>query len=578
MRTNERASLELDGPCSDQGRLPSPASDGAQHSHSTTAVDSEATANGRGTVDAALAEAGTGRFQWFALHVFGLANAADAMEILSVSLVLPAAEDDLGLTAHGTAALTTSIFVGMLMGGVLWGLFGDNLGRRRPLAGALVLSGVFGLLSSQARSLGGLAFCRMVAGIGVGGTVPTAFTYMSEAVEPSMRGRFVVGVASHWMLGSILSALLGWIIIPAAGWHTFLAVVALPSLVGAVEALWLPESPHYLAASGQREASLAVLRSIAAINRRGLTGSLTLAAAPGSAGQAPGSGDTSGDDRGRGGDGGAGGGALRPGRCRRRGAEGVALVWHQLQALLGGELRRTTLLLALVWWALSAGWYGLLLWFPEFMKRRGAEPVQVYFEMLLVALSTLPGNISSAFLVDRIGRRRTLGASMAGSAACITVFAALPVGGSKTATLIGLVAIMGFNCISVAGWNTLSVITPELYPTPLRCTAMGLMGACGRVGSIVGNTLSAWLLGLAAWAPLVAAAVSLTAGTLAVLSLPETAGRSMGGPESVVKSKAASSGAPVETHLPGPQAVQCSLDSLAEAEHMHLLRYGDHSA
>jgi len=56
MRTNERASLELDGPCSDQGRLPSPASDGAQHSHSTTAVDSEATANGRGTVDAALAE------------------------------------------------------------------------------------------------------------------------------------------------------------------------------------------------------------------------------------------------------------------------------------------------------------------------------------------------------------------------------------------------------------------------------------------------------------------------------------------------------------------------------------------
>lgn len=54
--------------------------------------------------------------------------------------------------------------------------------------------------------------------------------------------------------------------------------------------------------------------------------------------------------------------------------------------------------------------------------------------------------------------------------------------------------------------------------------------------------------------------------------------RWMGGPESVVKSKAASSGAPVETHLPGPQAVQCSLDSLAEAEHMHLLRYGDHSA
>jgi hypothetical protein len=41
--------------------------------------------------------------------------------------------------------------------------------------------------------------------------------------------------------------------------------------------------------------------------------------------------------------------------------------------------------------AAAAGWYGLLLWFPEFMKRRGAEAVQVYFQMLLVALSNLPG-------------------------------------------------------------------------------------------------------------------------------------------------------------------------------------------
>lgn len=49
------------------------------------------------------------------------------MEILSVSLVLPVAEDELGLNERGTAALSTSIFFGMLLGGVAWGLFGDSL-------------------------------------------------------------------------------------------------------------------------------------------------------------------------------------------------------------------------------------------------------------------------------------------------------------------------------------------------------------------------------------------------------------------------------------------------------------------
>uniref|UniRef100_A0A6U1DND2 Major facilitator superfamily (MFS) profile domain-containing protein n=1 Tax=Tetraselmis chuii TaxID=63592 RepID=A0A6U1DND2_9CHLO len=109
----------------------------------------------------------------------------------------------------------------------------------------------------------------MIAGVGVGGTVPTAFTYISEVVAADMRGKFVVGVAGHWMLGSIASALLGWLIIPAAGWRVFLAAVALPSLLGAVEALWLPESPRLLAVSGRLDASLAVLRRMCVVNTRG---------------------------------------------------------------------------------------------------------------------------------------------------------------------------------------------------------------------------------------------------------------------------------------------------------------------
>lgn len=78
-------------------------------------------------------QVGVGPFQWAALVVCGLANAADAVEILGMSLVLPAAEADPGfeMTPRGKSALSSCIFLGMLLGGVLWGPMGDVLGKKR---------------------------------------------------------------------------------------------------------------------------------------------------------------------------------------------------------------------------------------------------------------------------------------------------------------------------------------------------------------------------------------------------------------------------------------------------------------
>jgi VNT family MFS transporter (synaptic vesicle glycoprotein 2) len=76
-------------------------------------------------------QVGVGPFQVMALVVCGLANAADAVEILGMSLVLPAAEGDPGfdLSQRGKAALSSCIFLGMLIGGLLWGPMGDVLGE-----------------------------------------------------------------------------------------------------------------------------------------------------------------------------------------------------------------------------------------------------------------------------------------------------------------------------------------------------------------------------------------------------------------------------------------------------------------
>lgn len=73
-------------------------------------------------------QVGTGRFQWMLLVVLGIANAADAVEIMSVGLLGTAAEEELELTPQRVGALNACIFVGMFLGGIIWGILGDSIG------------------------------------------------------------------------------------------------------------------------------------------------------------------------------------------------------------------------------------------------------------------------------------------------------------------------------------------------------------------------------------------------------------------------------------------------------------------
>lgn len=74
-------------------------------------------------------QVGTGRFQWLMLAICGLANASDAVEVMSVGLMGTAAEQDLQLDAQREGALNSAMLVGMFVGGIGWGLLGDRIGE-----------------------------------------------------------------------------------------------------------------------------------------------------------------------------------------------------------------------------------------------------------------------------------------------------------------------------------------------------------------------------------------------------------------------------------------------------------------
>ena len=108
---------------------------------------------------------GYGKFHYILLLVCGLAVAADAVEIQAVSFVLPSA-CDLKLTDVQKGWLTAIIFIGMMFGGYVWGSLADVQGRRNILRYAMLVNGLFGLISAFSPNFGFFAFCRFMSGLG----------------------------------------------------------------------------------------------------------------------------------------------------------------------------------------------------------------------------------------------------------------------------------------------------------------------------------------------------------------------------------------------------------------------------
>merc|ERR1719315_106353 len=62
--------------------------------------------------------------------VCGWANASDAVEILCISFLLPSAECDLQLTPSRKGWLSAILFVGMMLGGYVWGSLGGRMSMK----------------------------------------------------------------------------------------------------------------------------------------------------------------------------------------------------------------------------------------------------------------------------------------------------------------------------------------------------------------------------------------------------------------------------------------------------------------
>ena len=511
----------------------------------------------------------------------GLANAADAAEILSLSYLLSeegfrndilhqSGGDTAGGNDHSSQSSSSSsfesgliaaaVFGGMLSGGLLGGCLSDaaTIGRRPTLLYGLAINALAGTLSAFVaagpRAAHTLAFIRFVGGMGIGAGIPPLFALGAELAPPSRRGRGINVVASFWMVGAVYVALMtilsfqwwGW------SWRVFAVLCAVPSMVGTVAVGWAvpqPDSPRFLARWGRAEEAAEVANVLA--TRMGATATATARISCGVYETVRVEEDE--ED----GCSSATCNAFRMLRAEElaqqyppqsqspESTQSTQLIRRNLfdikSALTDGmqsardlyhpNLRNgITLPLQLIWFTLSFGSYGLLTWINSIFVAVHLD--NVYFNALLFAVANLPGNILAGALMDRadIGRRRLLTMTLAGSALSLLVFAHYarirPDADANTAMIV--LSACSFQAFSIASWHCVDTITGEEFPTSVRSTGMGICTASGRIGALIAQFVNSWLIDEPARLLLVASATLLFgAASPRLLEGTDMAGRSL---------------------------------------------------
>ncbi|GGJ13866.1 MFS transporter [Alicyclobacillus cellulosilyticus] len=175
----------------------------------------------------------------------GLGLLFDAMDVSLISFVLVVLGKEWSLSPVWSGVLGSMGFAGMAVGSALAGLLADHFGRRRVFIWTLLVYSIATGLTAFAPGVAIFLVLRFLVGLGLGGELPVATTYVNESSPDAVRGRRVVLLEAFWAGGSLVAAILSRIVIPSIGWRYVFLFGALPALYAIVIRYALPETPKF---------------------------------------------------------------------------------------------------------------------------------------------------------------------------------------------------------------------------------------------------------------------------------------------------------------------------------------------
>ncbi|KAB1074529.1 MFS transporter [Methylobacterium soli] len=365
-----------------------------------------------------------------------------------------------GLTKTEAGNIATAALVTSAIGGWLAGVLADRYGRVLILQVTVAWFTVFTVLSGFTQSYEQLLFTRAMQGLGFGGEWSVGSVLIAEAIQARYRGKAVGLVQSSWAVG--------WGMAAIAYWAVFAFVE--PALAWRV-LFWLGALPAVLIFYIRRNIEdPAVYRETRA-------------------------------------------------RMSKAGDKGNFL------DIFSRELIGRTIMASLLATGMQGAYYSVTTWLPTYLKtERNLSVLNTSGYLLVLIVGSFLGYLTSAYLSDRIGRRKGFILFGACAGTLVSIYMLIPI---NDTSMLFLGFPLGFFLSGV--FSGMGAFLSELFPSRVRGSAQGF---CYNFGRAVGAICPALVGYLSASLTLgVAIGVMAVSGYLLVivsaLILPETAGREL---------------------------------------------------
>ncbi|MCL1841085.1 MAG: MFS transporter [Propionibacteriaceae bacterium] len=400
----------------------------------------------------------------------------DGYVLSIVGVALGGMTTALKLSARDAALIGAASLAGIFFGSLLGGRVTDSLGRRVMFLVDVSAIGIISLASAFVGHAGELVVLRLLLGLFIGADYPIATSLIAEFTPRKQRAIGMGIVSAAWYLGATAAAVVGFVLYTTPnGWRWMLGSAIVPCVVLFIGRHDIPESPRWLAQRGRLDEARRVVGRV-------FGDQVDL------------------DDE-------------QPVRL------GFRPVFRR--GYLGRIVYLGVLILCQV-----VPMYAMYTFGPSIVAAFGlGQGRDSVLGETLVSLFFLIGSVPAMFWLNSMGRRPLL----IGSLALMAVGLLIP--GVAPAAPIGvIIAAFAVYAFFSGGPGILQWLYPnELFPTPVRATAVGVAIAISRIGVVISTYAMPLFLSAHGVGPtmLIGCGLIVVALVMSVAMAPETRGLSL---------------------------------------------------
>lgn len=382
--------------------------------------------------------------QKLVVFLAALSIVMDGFDGQLIGFAIPSMIKEWGITREAFVPAVAAGLIGMGIGSACAGLFADRFGRRMAVIASVFLFGAATCAIGLAPDVLSVAVLRFIAGLGIGGALPSSTTVTAEFTPARRRTLAVTATIVCVPLGGMLAGLFAAQVLPAFGWRAlFFIGGTFPMALAVLLFFTLPESPRFLARHPARWGELG--RLLARMGR-------------------PMARD------------------VRYTDAAEQAAEKNAEKSAGFGALFSNGLARDTLATWAAFFMCLTAVYTAFSWLPTMLASEGLSMSVAGSGLTAYNLGGVIGALGCAVAISRFGSRWPLVLCCAGAAASAFALQTLNVG-KETSLLIFGFGVHGMFVNAVQ--STMYALCAFMYPTSVRATGTASALAFGRLGAIL---------------------------------------------------------------------------------------------